>query len=258
MDVAAFAESALIQASNVNFSGLRPSAAPPDVRTQIGEVASKTSDPPSLNGAASPNGSAMSVAKPLVAALPNPTMHKCLNHVQALAIAKADAEVVADATMPDASLWADGADAASQAFLDAFEVSEVAEPPAKKAKSAGGGASSGARAEKAPLPTTDDEWLDAHRRGAIAGFTNKVLQDFCISKQLKKTGKKDDLVARVTEYLDGMEREHGGDTSADAGADAGADADDAAENEVRDGAAVPTPTTSGESGTALPDIDDDF
>ena len=41
-------------------------------------------------------------------------------------------------------------------------------------------------------------------------------------------------------------------------ADAGADADDAAENEVRDGAAVPTPTTSGESGTALPDIDDDF
>ena len=56
-----------------------------------------------------------------------------------------------------------------------------------------------------------------------------------------------------------MEREHGGDTSADAGADAGADADDAAENEVRDGAAVPTPTTSGESGgAALPDIDDDF
>ena len=63
MDVAAFAESALIQASNVNFSGLRPSAASPDVRTQIGDVASKTSDPPSLNGAASPNGSAMSVAK---------------------------------------------------------------------------------------------------------------------------------------------------------------------------------------------------
>ena len=201
---------------------------------------------------------AMSVAKPLVAALPNPTMHKCLNHVQALAIAKADAEVVADATMPDASLWADGADAASQAFLDAFEVSEVAEPPAKKARSAGGGGSSGARAEKAPLPTTDDEWLDAHRRGAIAGFTNKVLQDFCISKVLKKTGKKDDLVARVTEYLDGMEREHGGDTSADAGADAGADADDAAENEVRDGAAVPTPTTSGESGTAARDDDLDF
>ena len=57
---------------------------------------------------------AMSVAKPLVAALPNPTMHKCLNHVQALAIAKADAEVVADATMPDASLWADGADAANE------------------------------------------------------------------------------------------------------------------------------------------------
>ena len=132
----------------------------------------------------------------------------------------------------------------------------MAEPPAKKARSAGGGGSSGARAEKAPLPTTDDEWLDAHRRGAIAGFTNKVLQDFCISKELKKTGKKDDLVARVTEYLDGMEREHGGDTSADAGADAGADADDAAEN---DGAAVPTPTTSGESGgAALPDIDDDF
>ena len=53
-----------------------------------------------------------------------------------------------------------------------------------------------------------------------------------------------------------MEREHGGATSADAGADAGADADDAAEN---DGAAVPPPTASGESGgAALPDIDDDF
>ena len=86
-----------------------------------------------------------------------------------------------------------------------------------------------------------------------------MLQDFCISKELKKTGKKDDLVARVTEYLDGMEREQGGDTSADAGADAGADADDAAENEVRDGAAVPTPTTSGESAhrTLDADIDDD-
>ena len=63
MDVFAFAESALIQASNVNFSGLRPSAAPPEVRAQIGDEASKTSDAPPLNGAASPNGLALSVAK---------------------------------------------------------------------------------------------------------------------------------------------------------------------------------------------------
>ena len=54
MDVFAFAESALIQASNVNFSGLRPSAAPPDVRAKIGDEAFKTSDAPPLNGAASP------------------------------------------------------------------------------------------------------------------------------------------------------------------------------------------------------------
>jgi hypothetical protein len=112
---------------------------------------------------------------------------------------------------------------ALESFKRAFELSdELMEPKAKKP-----------RAAKVEVPTSIAGWLvraaprprlhDAarapervlalhatsgcahaqvvHERGELAGLTNPTLKGYCSENKLPQTGKKDDLVARVTEHL---------------------------------------------------------
>merc|ERR1719198_1138193 len=74
-----------------------------------------------------------------------------------------------------------------------------------EAAAAGGGGAKRQKTEKkekAAPPSSLPEWMDAHLAGRLSSLTNPLLKDFCKTHGLAVSGKKDDLLARIHDYLE--------------------------------------------------------
>ena len=85
-----------------------------------------------------------------------------------------------------------------QAFKAAFALGDYVpdEPSAKRPKSGA------PKAEKAAPPSSLAEWISALLKGELASLTIPLLKEFCKGHGLPVGGKKDDLLARVTDFLE--------------------------------------------------------
>ena len=137
----------------------------------------------------------------------NPAMATHYNYLEVMALNVPGDEVppMVDGTHPDYA-WLAERQPAVDAFREAFQLpdAEGAEEAAggKKQKTSGGGGGGGVKKEKAATPTTLAEWINAHVAGRLASLTNPILKEFCKQQGLPVGGKKDDLLARVIDFLE--------------------------------------------------------
>lgn len=150
--------------------------------------------------------------KPIVGAVANPALQTHYNYLQLVALNVPGSEVpqICDATKPDGE-WLASKAAELDAFREAFDLTdaETAEGLAggssssgKRKASAGGGGALAPKKEKFEAPTSLAEWVSVHLKGQLASLTNPILKGFCSEHKLGVGGKKDDLLARIAEYLE--------------------------------------------------------
>ena len=127
--------------------------------------------------------------------------------MMALNVPGAAAPTVVDGTLPDVA-WLEQSGAQIAAFREAYELAREAEADAGTAKRQR--TSAAPKAEKAAPPSSLAEWIASHVAGRLSELTNPLLKEFCKSHGLAVGGKKDDLLARISDFLDGeMARDAG-------------------------------------------------
>jgi ATP-dependent DNA helicase 2 subunit 1 len=140
-----------------------------------------------------------------VGTIPNPATSVHYNYLQVLALNVPGAEVAEtiDGTLPD-SAWLAHREPEMAAFRKAFELPDIdgaealAGGPAKRQRTAA------PKEEKLSLSGSSPmaEWVAAHMQGRLSTLTNPTLKEFLKEHGLPVGGKKDDLIARVHDFIE--------------------------------------------------------